>query len=175
MFAATCYFHPTSTADSAAVWGVSWALGTFSAIALRTMVKKALMGRRWWGVPTVVIAAGGFGVRPNSLLSGLRERGLKVVNWVENESFQTTASGTTRPLDASRLPQPATAEYAVIATPGLRVHELSGIVRKYGRFRRLFLTWDMGGLGGMGTDSGGIATCLASPSVRTWPAVGLKY
>jgi Undecaprenyl-phosphate galactose phosphotransferase WbaP len=159
MFGSSCYFRHMGALVSV-VAGLVFCFATcFSAIALRTIVRRRLARFDWWGIRTVVIADGPFGVRLSRLLEGYRNRGLRVVGWHSSDASWSAASlGAAH--SKRRSNHGSSADYAVIATPGIRVDELASIVSKYGRFRRVFLTWDMDGFSGFEA-AGGINDLFA--------------
>jgi Undecaprenyl-phosphate galactose phosphotransferase WbaP len=165
LFATICTFHLTGPAAPLLAGAAAWVLTASMVVALRTLLRKVLAMARWWGIRTIVIADGQFGLRLSRLVHRCNERGLRVVAWVGDYAVPTRIDARRHPFsprDGSPADHP---EYALIAAPGLRVDELSSIVQQYGRFRRLFLTWDMEGLAGMEADAGSISD-LFDVSVR---------
>jgi Undecaprenyl-phosphate galactose phosphotransferase WbaP len=158
-FATVCYFHSAGVLAGAATHVTAWAGMFLATIGLRTASRQVLGRCSWWGVDTLVVAGAPHSSPLLRLLGGrVRDHGLNVVQRFGGAAERTGAR-------QNRGADQRTAEYALIATPGLRADDLSAIVREYGRFRRVFVMWDMGGIADLETATGS-AGDLFGVSVR---------
>ena len=162
VFGTICYFHAIPAGVCGAIGVCAWALAILVTIALRGVLGKVLARCDWWGVRTLIIAPAHIGARLRDVLRSRHEYGLKVVGWLNEgapEGAGTGESGGWGWADMAQLcsggPRP---EYAVIAVPGLRVDDLSAMIRRWGTgFRRVFAVWDMEGISSLGVTAGSIS------------------
>ena len=165
VFATGFYFHTLNTSSAVEAGLEVWLVSACTAVIQRSLLRKTLAGCQWWGVPTVVIAGGHFRARLLGLLDSCANRGLKVVDWVDHHPSSVLAPPALNTRKRAARGDFRRPEYALIATGGLRVDELSAVIHQYRRFRQLFLTWDMDGIASLETDSGSISD-LFGVSVR---------
>ncbi len=145
-----CHYHSKPLLDSVMTGCQAWVFGIVGIMGFEAFLRNLLARSDWWGVRTILIGGNKTGSRLFRSLQDWHEHGVKVVAWVGDDGnpvSDTTHCSRVGGGDKSFLRRNSQPEYALIATSGVRVDELSAVVQRYSRsFRGVFLTWDMNGL-----------------------------
>ena len=164
LLTAAMFVTKTSESDSRGAFLVSWAFSLLLAPTGRWLCSFLLSGRSWWGVPVMVIGAGGTGRTLVRNLKSNKVLGYRPVAFVDDDHRKrgicegVPVVGAL--IDAGSLAREYGARYAVVAIPGMPLERLVWYLRTWSReFPNILIVPNLAGVASLWTeprDLGGV-------------------